>query len=75
MGRGLDENKWLRGGVWQVSKNASCLLVILGNIAYYLVFIHTNREGTRAAGGVSLDNSHGDGHGQCRGLWNHADER
>jgi hypothetical protein len=26
--------------------------------------IHANREGTRAAGGVSLDSPHGDGHGQ-----------
>ena len=35
MGRGLDENGWLRGGVWQVSENAFCHLVILGNITYY----------------------------------------
>ena len=34
--------------------------------------IHVNREATRAAGGVPLDNPHGDGHGQWRWLWNHA---
>ena len=30
--------------------------------------IHANREKTRAAGGVPLDNPHGDGHGQWRGV-------